>query len=508
MTDENDGANAMAKQMENMQKLLDTQLQIIQMSRNAQPQPTTAQATSTIKRIDAPVARYDMTSHEFRSYKKDCKDFKALTNYSDLQTVLQMRIHMDAPLKQAIDANYGETWDTLTVANTLEKIETLLKSVTNPIVHRKEFDNMVQRETDSITEFVTRLKICAEDCDFVCPHAPEHNLTEYHLINRIRSGIRDKTLQQELLQKSDSLKTLKDITDYCTNFESAKSDQKKLTSSDPILGNISSGEPDEEMSPAEVAAAISMYKRSKKDDLGQHRSEHPESARGNSEKKTCKSCGYEWPHAKGQSSCPAKNNVCRHCNKKGHFEKVCSRSQKSKNISSIIIGSVSRALELSKTEVSPLPKLDVRIGHDEEAPVKIPVVADTGAQIPVAGPSQMKAMGIEQNALTPPPESVEHVGGGKLEIMGCYPIYIIHNSQLVETSVYFAKGVKNMYISVDLCKKIRIVHDDFPNNNVDEPQVNSMTTESEPSDTKPSTQSSDTKPSTQSQDSPRAKPPP
>ena len=68
MTDENDGANAMAKQMENMQKLLDTQLQIIQMSRNAQPQPTTAQATSTIKRIDAPVARYDMTSHEFRSY--------------------------------------------------------------------------------------------------------------------------------------------------------------------------------------------------------------------------------------------------------------------------------------------------------------------------------------------------------------------------------------------------------------------------------------------------------
>ena len=146
MTDENDGANAMAKQMENMQKLLDTQLQIIQMSRNAQPQPTTAQATSTIKRIDAPVARYDMTSHEFRSYKKDCKDFKALTNYSDLQTVLQMRIHMDAPLKQAIHSQ------TLTVADALEKIGTLLKSVTNLIVHRKEFDNMVQIETDSITE--------------------------------------------------------------------------------------------------------------------------------------------------------------------------------------------------------------------------------------------------------------------------------------------------------------------------------------------------------------------
>ena len=57
-----------------------------------------------------------------------------------------MRIHMDAPLKQAIHSQ------TLTVADALEKIGTLLKSVTNLIVHRKEFDNMVQIETDSITE--------------------------------------------------------------------------------------------------------------------------------------------------------------------------------------------------------------------------------------------------------------------------------------------------------------------------------------------------------------------
>ena len=163
--------DAMQKQMENMQKLLDTQLQIITLSRNAAPPlpAPSSQAASTIKRLDAPTARYDMTSHEFRSYKKDCIDFQKLTNSTDIQVVLQMRINMDAPLKQAIDANYSETWDNLTVKEALEKIETLLKRMTNPIVHRKEFDEMVQRETDSFTEFVTRLKVCAADFDFVCP---------------------------------------------------------------------------------------------------------------------------------------------------------------------------------------------------------------------------------------------------------------------------------------------------------------------------------------------------
>ena len=106
-----------------------------------------------------------MTSHEFRTYKKDCIDFQKLTNYSDEQTVLQMRINTDAPLKQAIDANYSSTWDSLTVAEALVKIETLLKHIANPVVHRKEFDQMTQSATEHFLEFNTRLKICAADCE-------------------------------------------------------------------------------------------------------------------------------------------------------------------------------------------------------------------------------------------------------------------------------------------------------------------------------------------------------
>ncbi len=38
---------------------------------------------------------------------------------------------------------------------------------------------------------------------------------------------------------------------------------------------------------------------------------------------SCRNCGGSWPHAEGQSSCPAKNKTCRYCKKVGHYEDVC-----------------------------------------------------------------------------------------------------------------------------------------------------------------------------------------
>ena len=74
---------------------------------------------------------------------------------------------------------------------------------------------------------ICTLKICAADCDFVCPFDQNHNLTEYHMVNRLRSGIADKKLQQELLQKSDQLNTLTTVTAYCENYETSQQDMDK-----------------------------------------------------------------------------------------------------------------------------------------------------------------------------------------------------------------------------------------------------------------------------------------
>ena len=153
--------------MVEVQQLLNTQLQIMQLqaanNQNQAAPIATAQAAPTVRRIPIPAARYDMTSHEFRTYKKDCEDYKKLTGYTDEQTVLQMRINMDSAQKQAVDANYSSTWDGLTVTEALKNIETLLKRIVNPVVHRKRFDELQQQGDERFTEFLTRMKVCAAD---------------------------------------------------------------------------------------------------------------------------------------------------------------------------------------------------------------------------------------------------------------------------------------------------------------------------------------------------------
>ena len=78
--------------MEEVQQLLYTQLKMMQLQEaNNQNQAAAAavapaQATSTVRRISTPAARYDMNSHEFRTYKKDCLDYQKLTGYE--QTAL------------------------------------------------------------------------------------------------------------------------------------------------------------------------------------------------------------------------------------------------------------------------------------------------------------------------------------------------------------------------------------------------------------------------------------
>ena len=179
---------SMQKQIADMQKLLQLQLQAMQNQMQMQMQNPVRSPTlvnSQVKQVNVPEGRYNMTLQEYRTYKKDCIDYKKLTNYSDEQVVLQMRLNMDGELKRAIDTNYGNDWDSLLLNEALKAVGEIIHQISNPVVYRKEFDKMHQKENEPIREFVTRLKSCATDCDFQCPYDESHNLTDYHIINKI-----------------------------------------------------------------------------------------------------------------------------------------------------------------------------------------------------------------------------------------------------------------------------------------------------------------------------------
>ena len=146
---------------------------------------------------------------------------------------------------------------------------------------------------------------------------------------------------------------------------------------------------------------------------------------------------------------------------------MCSKtSGRTLTTSAIIISGIATVCGSSHVQVSNLPVVNVLVGHGNNTPVKIDAIADTGAGACVGGSKHMKQMGITRNDLKPPPHTLQHVGGHKLSVLGVYSIYILHNSEIVETDVYFVEGVTHMYLSLGSCKKLGLVDQDFPLNNV------------------------------------------
>lgn len=281
-----------------------------------QQQASPHQNAAVPKNVRVPEGRYTMSLTEYRTYSRDCTDYKSLmTGYTDRQIVLQLRLNMDNDLKQAIDTNYPE-WNSFTVEEAIKTVGDIVNQMSNCAVYRKEFTEMKQGENERLREFATRLRSCATDCSFVCPYDDSHDLTNYHLIDRLRSGVFDVRLQQELLQKQATLNTVQGIVQYCEDYESAVHDRTVLKSSSST----------DHMSHDEMVAALSLYRRTKKG-LNKLEGEKKDTEDiceccGTHKREECGNCGEV--HADGE--CRAKGKSCFNCGKPNHLAKVC-RSQ-------------------------------------------------------------------------------------------------------------------------------------------------------------------------------------
>ena len=226
MSDAGDGNGAQAADAELValrEKLaLLQQIQTLQgqVVPNAQPRPTTA----VPKNVKVPEGRYTMSLSEFKTYSRDCVDYKTLTGLTDAQIVLQMRLSMDSDLKLAVDTNYPD-WRSFTVEHAIQTVGEIVNQISNRAVYRNTFHGMCQGESETIREFTTRLRSCAADCSFVCPFDDGHDLTDYHMIEQIRSKVYDVRLQQELFQRQSTISTLQAIVQYCEDYESAIRDK-------------------------------------------------------------------------------------------------------------------------------------------------------------------------------------------------------------------------------------------------------------------------------------------
>lgn len=442
-----DQSISMQDQLLELAKLMEMQIKS-----SLQNTPTMGGSLHDVRNVKAPEGRYDMNSAEFRMYAKDCRDYKALTNCKDTQLVIQMRLGMDTEMKRAIDTNFGEEWNTFTLDKALASVKELLKCNSNTAIFRKEFDSIFQKNGESIREFITRLKACALDCEFCCPFDQTHDLTEYHIVNRVRCGVLDKQLQQELLQKSGDIKSLESITNYCENFESAKEDRDRLRSDVSTVCGIET----EDLTEEEVVAAISSYKRNKQNNKGK-----------------CGKCGFE-KHDK--SRCPAQGKKCVKCNKMNHFANQCRTRQQegstTADAAAVIVSSITKIENIDISTITQLPQIKVSVScKGRKNAIEVVGIADTGAQACVAGNKHMKLLNLNICDLEKPKHELKHVGGNYLEVIGSRRVVLSLNGQCVDTELFFIKGIPNFYLSLDVCKGLHLVHNDFPYGNVNSGQM-------------------------------------
>jgi hypothetical protein len=246
-------------------------------------------------RTEAPEGSAMMNVAEFRSYKKDVAAYRTLSNCTDHQIVLQLRLRMDADLKRIIDTNHPE-WDTLTVEDAVGVVGKIVQETSNPVVYRKRFNEITQQKDEKVQDFLTKLRACAIDCAFVCPYDNTHDLTDYHILNRVMTGIYDDTLQQEVLQKHDTLDNLDKVIRYCENYESTKKDRDRLKQQRDVDFNSISSDTSEfaGLAEEEILAAVSAYRKQRK---GTQETNNKKQSN-----ESCGRCGYD--HGK-KKKCPA-----------------------------------------------------------------------------------------------------------------------------------------------------------------------------------------------------------
>ena len=140
------------------------------------------------------------------------------------------------------------------------------------------FRNASQNSGESLDSYCTRLRRLAQTCEFT---NEDEEIKSHIVVSCLSSRLRRRALREDM--------DLKALLDYGRGLEMSDKQAKGIEEQEKL---------------AKVAEVQAVREGKPK-----------------SENKKCYRCGENYPH-KGRP-CPALNETCRHCRKKGHYTKVC-----------------------------------------------------------------------------------------------------------------------------------------------------------------------------------------
>ena len=274
-----------------------------------------------------------MTSQQWRKFINDWTVFKEITQLSGPEKSNSYLYDCCSSEVQSAILNTIPEWSTETNENLIEKIKDLVTKKTNPAVYRMSFTGIKQKE-ESVSQFHIRLKTAAIDCEYEyeCKGCKVKNdLSEEYIKDQFIRGLKNETLQTEILSKSDELKTLKQVIKHAESFEIALRDKNSFRNSQ--------SEQDTDETTVHQATSFHQY-------MNQN-SKKPNKKFKNLGIK-CKFCNLN--HAFGRKLCPAWGKTCHGCNEENHFKICCPKTKKPQGVNRVNIENEPEESEESDTE--------------------------------------------------------------------------------------------------------------------------------------------------------------
>lgn len=203
--------------------------------------------------------------------------------------------------------------------------------------HTAAFEGIRQKEKESFTLFLIRLKRQVIDLDIVDATARENKIRE-----QIRRGARHKQIRDIACEK---LLSMEQLVDKAMNIEANEAKSERDEEDKNRTHHNLLNDPSFVAAVQEKIWTASEGKRYEKKENVQGRGyfhSYPSSSRGKvgigkssgrffpystASKLQCFGCGYS-DHKMYDNSCPARNAKCFHCNKVGHFSRMCRAKQR------------------------------------------------------------------------------------------------------------------------------------------------------------------------------------
>lgn len=243
-------------------------------------------------------------AREWKSWKTSLEFYFDAHEIVDQKVKRAKMLHLGGPQLQRVFTNLPDAdkvplvaWEKKWFDVAVEKLDAYFQPVRQDTLERHRLREMKQRKDERFAQYLLRLRQQSADCGFD-KHPPEvaKVLMEVTLIDVIVEGCSSNELRRRILKEDQTLEQIENLGAMLEGVE----EQVRCFNSDQ-------GMEEKVFKVAETPAGPS---RSVPLD-----------------KTACFNCGYTG-HWANDPQCPARDQTCRSCKRKGHFKSVCDKKKR------------------------------------------------------------------------------------------------------------------------------------------------------------------------------------